>query len=398
MSLQILTPLAVLLLLGIISAIISKKLKMPSVLLLLLIGIFIGNLPPYKGRPLVEFGPDFLTSIGLLALVMIVFDSASRFKIREFDKLSIKSLELTAFFLLFNIIFLTMATIVIFKIHSILIALLFATLMSGTDPAAVLTMFSTSKNKLFKFLEIESLINTPIVVLIPFIILDFMRSVTGTISLVEIIDQIVPFLRQFVAGIGAGILIGAIFFRVMKKFYSEKLSPLALITAALLTFILAENLGGNGVLAVTVMGLFFGNVYVKEKMQLKEFSAIFANALDILVFILIGLIIKIPLTVDYFLRTFGLYLIYILIRYFAVSATFKRGQYNVKEMIFMSLNIQKGIAVAVVAFTLTTITDIPGIGNILNLILTFMLYSINISTIAIRFSKFFVQAEVEPEK
>ena len=85
------------------------------------------------------------------------------------------------------------------------------------------------------------------------------------------------FILRFVAGIGAGFLVGIIIFKVMKKAYSEILSPLAVITAALLTYILAENLGGNGVLAITTMGLFFGNVYVKQKIQLMEFSTFFAG-------------------------------------------------------------------------------------------------------------------------
>ena len=51
----------------------------------------------------------------------------------------------------------------------------------------------------------------------------------------------------------------------------------------------------------------------------------------------------------------------------------------------MSLNVSKGIAVAVVAFTLMT-TDIPGIDHILQLILIFMVYSIATATIAERFA------------
>ena len=51
-----------------------------------------------------------------------------------------------------------------------------------------------------------------------------------------------------------------------KKQYSEILSPVTLIASTILTYILAEELGGNGVLAVTTLGLFFGNVYIKRKL------------------------------------------------------------------------------------------------------------------------------------
>ena len=56
-------------------------------------------------------------------------------------------------------------------------ALLFSALMSGTAPDAVLVMLMESKHEIFELLEVEALVNTPLIVLLPFIILDFMRSV-----------------------------------------------------------------------------------------------------------------------------------------------------------------------------------------------------------------------------
>jgi NhaP-type Na+/H+ or K+/H+ antiporter len=64
--------------------------------------------------------------------------------------------------------------------------------------------------------------------------------------------------------------------------------------------------------------------------------------------------------------------------------------FNLKEQMFMALNAQKGIAVAVVVFSLANF-DIVGMQNILNLVLAFMLYSIILSSIVLRFSKFFVK-------
>ena len=210
----------------------------------------------------------------------------------------------------------------------------------------------------------------------------------------KFVEQIGPFIQQFVTGIGAGIVVGLIVFKIMKKKYSETLSPLTIITTALLTYILAENLGGNGVLAVTTMGLFFGNIYVTHKLQLREVSAFFANSLEILVFILIGLIIKIPLNYVFILKSIILFVIYLVIRYVAISIALRERGYDFKEKMFMTFNVQKGIAVAVVAFTLTTL-HMGGIQTILHLTLLFMLYSIIISTIVVRFSKYFVKVSVK---
>jgi len=404
-ALLFLTYLCVILLLGIICTIISKKLKIPNILLLIIIGIIIGNLD-YKGSALISFPEIFLISMGTLALVMVIFDSSSRFKFKEFDTFSIRALKLSIIFLFLNLIFLTIATKWAFKIESALIAAVFAALISGTDPMSVMIMLKESKSKVIKMLEIESIINTPIIVLVPFMIIEFMKSVNVNLIFSRFVEQIVPFLQQFVSGIGAGILVGIIVFKIMRKQYSETLSPLALITAALLTYILAENLGGNGVLAVTVMGVIFGSFYVKEKAQLQEFSSLFANSLEILVFVLVGMIINIPFTVDFFIKSFSLFLVYLIIRFVSIQITFKKEEYNIKEKIFMMLNAQKGIAVAVIAFMLfasygdegSFLYGIQGLPEILNLTLIFIIYSIIISTIVVKFSKYFIEREIKEEK
>lgn len=399
-----LTYLAVILLLGIISTLISRKIKIPNILFLIFVGIALNKIK-YKGAPLIEFPGIFLTSIGILALVLIIFDSSSRFKLKEFDQQSLKALKLTIIFLILNLIFITFSTVFIFglkiNIYSILLGALFAALMSGTDPAAVLTMLGQTKNKLLQLLEIESLINTPIIVLLPFIVLDIMTRIKiGSITTFNFFEQMFPFLQdvllRLIAGIGSGILVGIILFKVMRKKYSETLSPLAIITGALLTYILAENLKGNGVLAVTTMGLFFGNVYVKQKIQLREFSSMFANALEILVFVFVGLIVNVPFSYDFFMKSFSLFIVYLLIRFLSVQISFMKPVFTFKEKLFMTFNVQKGIAVAVVAFTLSLL-NIEGITTILHLTLMFMIYSIILSTITIRLSKYFIETDVKTE-
>ncbi len=386
---------AVILLAGVLCALLANKFKIPNILLLLLIGMIIGNIN-YKGAPLIEFPFVFLTTIGSIALVMVVFDASSRFKIKEFDHFSFKALKLSFIFLILNLVFLSIFTNLIFKVSSVVVVMIFAAMMSGTDPAPVLSMFNKSKAKPVKMLEIESIINTPIVVLIPFIIIQFAMNVPSPI-MDRFIEQITPFLQQIIAGIGSGILIGIIFLKMMRKKYSETLSPIAIITAALLTYALAEILNGNGVVAVTTMGLLFGNIYVKEKAHLHEFSSMFANSFEIIVFVLIGIIISLPLTAGFFIKSVLLFLIYIFIRYAAINMSFGK-EYTHKEKMFMGLNAQKGITVAVLVFIFFTMYENPssilynlaGVKEILDLSIVFMLYSIILSTATIKFSRYFL--------
>ena len=384
-----LTYLGIILLVGLLTSIVSNKLRIPHILLLLFTGIALGKIT-YRDSPLIYFPELFLTGISIMALVMIVFDAASRFKLRSFDYLSLHTLWLSVVFLVFNLIFLTFFTMIIFDVKSIFLALVFSSLMAGTSPAAVISMLKNVTHRVFDFLKLEALLNTPLIVLLPFLILDLKATLKDQITISTFIDQIGPLLQQFIVGVGTGVLIGLIMFKFMKKQYSIILSPLAVITSALLAYTIAENLQGNGVLAVTTMGILFGNVYVKQKFQLQEFSSVFSNALEILVFVLIGLIVVIPISLDFFIRSIVLFTLYLLIRFLAITVSLRSMNFNLKEQMFMALNAQKGIAVAVVVFSLANF-DIVGMQNILNLVLAFMLYSIILSSIVLRFSKFFVK-------
>ena len=195
-------------------------------------------------------------------------------------------------------------------------------------------------------------------------------------------------------GVGAGVLVGLIMFKFMRKAYSAVLSPLAVVTSALLAYIIAENLGGNGVLAVTSMGLLFGNVYLKQKFQLKEFASVFSNSLEILVFVLIGMVIAIPFSNEFLMKSILLFVLYLVIRFVSILFSLRGMDFTLKEKIFMSLNAQKGIAVAVVVFSLATL-QIEGMQTILNLSLAFMLYSIILSSVVFRTANFFIKDIVE---
>ena len=142
--LLLLTYLAIILLIGLLTSIISHKFKIPNILMLLLIGVGLGRID-YRGGPLIEFPELFITGISIMALVMIVFDSASRFSLKKIDYFSLHTLWLSLVFLVFNLIFLTAFTMLIFDVKSIFLALIFAALMAGTSPAVVLSMFKNVK-------------------------------------------------------------------------------------------------------------------------------------------------------------------------------------------------------------------------------------------------------------
>ena len=390
-ALSILTAIAVVLLIGVFFSILAKRLKLPEILILIVVGIVLGFFT-YKGSPLIQFPTTFLTSVSLLALALIVFDSSSKLRLKELDNLSIKALKFVAILTLLSLVVFTIASKLLLGIP-IILALLFVTITLGTSPDIVLSLLQDTKSKVMGFLKLESVFNTPLNVLLPFVIIDFTQ---GQSQLSGVVELIVPFLTKFVVGIGAGIFVGVILFKIMQKRYSPLYSPLAVVIASLLAYVLAENLHGNGVLAVITLGIFFGNVSVKEKLEVLSVESVLTKAFFIFVFILLGLTIKLPLTAEFFTRSLILFLAYLIVRYIAVVLSFKKEKLSAKEMIFLTLNAPKGISTAAVVFLLAiyntpgTIYYIPGISIVLDVTLAFILYSIIVSTIVCSFKDKFI--------
>ena len=390
-ALAYLTYIGVLLLVGLICTMISTRLKLPNVLLLLLAGMSLKYLT-YNGRPLFDIPANFVIALGVLTLILVVYDSASKFKLKEIDALFFKALKLTVFFIILTLFLFALSSKYMLDID-IYLAVLFASFMAGTSPDAAIALLGGVKNKLVEMLEIESIVNTTPLVLLPFIIIDLMKNMTD-VSFDTVLQQFVPFLQQIVIGLGAGVLVGVIVFKVMSRFYAEKLSPIAIISAALITYVLAENIGGNGVVAVTTMAVIVGNIYLKHKETLAKFSSTFSEFLKILVFILLGLLIDIDWNTVFVIKSLALFFIFLLVRLLAIHVTFW-GEFSLKEKIFMTLNAPKGIAAAVVIFLLSTYT-IPGLAQILDYGLAIIVYSIVLATIIIKFSKYFIQIEIAP--
>lgn len=393
--LMYLTYLGVILIIGLFCSILSNKLKIPSILLLLLAGIGLKFIK-YEGETVFAFPNTFIAVLGILALILIVFDSTSRFKFKEIDKFSIDALKLTGYFVMFVLIVFGLVSKYVLETNFYL-AFVFAAFMAGTAPDVVLALVGSKKHKTLEILQIESIINTPLIVLLPFIILDFMQSIGGVRVLFDtFLQQIVPFLQQIVVGVGAGVVIGLVIFKVLSNTYSETFSPIAIVSSALLTYVIAENMGGNGVLAVTTMALIFGNFAVRGKTALQNFTSVFSRFFEIIVFVLIGLMIDFPFDKWFFIKSLSLYAVYLVVRYLAVHFTFKKDM-PVREKVFMTLNAPKGIATAVVIILLTTV-GIAGLETILDVGLAFVVYSIVMASIAVIFSRYFIHMEiVQPE-
>jgi len=372
-ALIITTAIAGLLLIGIICTWIGKKLRIPDALLLLIVGILLSH-ATFKGEPLISFPQLFLDSLAILALAIIIFAAAARLRLREIDTLGTLALKLCLVNALLVLVLFSAATHYILGI-SILSSLLLSSIVLGTVPE--ITLGVHYKTRAANMLMLESIFNTPLSIVLPFMFLKLMQTVPEMLTS-QIIEHIIPFLLNIIVGIGSGIFVGIILFKLIQHAHTQVYSPLAVIIAALLSYVLAENLGGSGVLAVTALGIFFGNVYVKEKIKLLETEGVLTKAFLILLFILTGIVIRIPYTAQFFITSGLLFASFVAIRFIGTSISLKK--YSWHEKLYMTLNAPKGIATITVGFVLA-IFNIPEIAIVADMAVAFFLYSIILATL-----------------
>lgn len=401
-ALSYLTFLAIILLGGLLFTLLSNKLKIPNVILLVIFGLLL-QLIRIDGENIIAFPASFVTSIAILALIIIVFHGSSQFKLRDFDTFSIEALKVFLVFLILNAVFLSVLTNFLFNLD-LGFAIIFSVVMSSTAADAVLSMIkTTSENKNIKILQFESFLNTPFIVLLPFLILGVMGiqadpqgnfiSLEGAAG-ISVGPQIALFFQQILTGFGAGLLIGIILFKALKKQYNNTLAQIAVVVGALLAYVMAENLQGNGVLAVITLGVFFGTSHVREKSEFSMFSSFFSETLEILVFVLVGLIFFIPGEFSFFVKSLILYIAYLVIRYIAILVTLGKTS-NTKERLFMTLVAPKGIAVATLVLVfIASLGNFEGSQTMINLMMIFLFYSLIIASITIKFSKYFIRENV----
>lgn len=369
-------------LVGVLATMLSNKFRIPNVIFLLLAGIISRAIIVRFEIP--EIPSIFIIITSIVALALITFDGASRFKFKEFDTFSILGLKIFLIFLVLCLSVITPVLIILLKFQA-MFALIFSSMMTATA-FEVLSIFSKKDNlRVSELLKTESILNTPFTVIIPFMFYDFFKNLSSTsVYIFNILEYSVPFVQQLIIGIGSGIFVGIIIFKFMRKYYSENISPIALVVGVLTTYVLAEQLKGSGVLAVVVLGFFFGNIHVKKKPILQEFSSLISESIEIIVFLLFGYFFTLPNNMHLILMSLLIYAISLLLRFIAV--TLSLTNYSLKDRIFATLVTPKGISFVAVAITFLAYKIFPD--YFFELLFLVFAYSILISTFVIKRTSF----------
>ncbi|MCM3116455.1 cation:proton antiporter [Neobacillus sp. MER 74] len=277
---------------------ISKKLKQPYPIALVIVGTIIGlvNIPALS--PLKDFiteGEVFNFVIITLFLPALLGEAALKlpFSHLKENKGPILALAFGATLLSFLIVGFSTIWLLDFSIPT---AFVFAALMSATDPVSVISIFkSVGVNKrLATVIEGESLFNDGLAVVL------FKISAFYLLTYMDLGAVGIGYgLWEFIKVISLGLIIGGALgygFSKLTSYFDDY--PLEIIFSVLLfygSFLLAEAVHASGVIAVVVAALIFGNYGASigmsptTKLNINNFWEVTALLANSVVFLMVGL-------------------------------------------------------------------------------------------------------------
>jgi len=344
--------------LGILLANLLKKRRIPDTFFLLLLGLVLGPtlyLNPYVmyyvNVTLVDISkmgaiPDFLR---LLALIFVVFTGTFNLGFRAFKRFSNVSVNLALVGVIFNTIVLGTIAHFLFGLE-IVYSLLMAAVISGTGTGVVFAFEDVLKGsrKAMNILKVESIFNSPLSVLLPIIFLGLVAIEPG--ALFEPMKYVSQFWLMIAAGIGTGIILGLAVSKILKSMLKQY-TALLLFAIALITYALAEVVGGSGMLAVAICGLIAGDLAIPGKKDVRRFDDHLSELLRISVFTLLGAQVALLMSPYELMTAVVFFLIVFFIRpVFLIPTLGKtRRELSRRDMILLSFVTPRGLSAAAMA-------------------------------------------------
>lgn len=236
----------------------SEKISFPYTVALLIVGFISQFLFHYLHIDThITLSPDFTY---YFLLPILLFEAAVHINVHQF-KLQFKTITFLATFGLLLSIFIISFGLAYLLELPFEIALLFATIISATDPIAVLALFKTlgAPKRLALIAEGESMFNDATAVIAFRMVSGFVLADTAFGSK-ALFQSTGSFLYVFVGSIVFGVILGYLFSLIIQWIKADRVITTALITAlALGSFSIAEHFFHlSGVMTTVFAGLIFG--------------------------------------------------------------------------------------------------------------------------------------------
>lgn len=369
----------VLLIISLLSIRLSKKVKVPLLIMFLFIGMLAGS----EGIGGIYFDDAAITqNIGNFALIFILFSGALETKKEDVKAalypsgiLATAGVFLTAVFAGLFTYFLTNFTLAE--------AFLFGAIVSSTDAAAVISMLGDSnlKKRIKSVIEIESGSNDPMAYALILFIMSMVKADGMTI-----IGGIIFLIRQLVVGAAFGFLFGKLTLPIGKllKIEREEFLTIHMIAMLFICFSVTNILKGNGFLAIYLMGILVGNQRFGFRLNTLRNLRVISWLMQISMFIILGLLVFPSQLIKFMLVGSVLaILITIVSRMAVVYILLSKFRYTNKEKFFMGWAGLKG-AVPIIFSTMAITEGIENSQTMFNLVFYIVVFSVLIQGMTLK--------------
>lgn len=370
----------ILLLISLLSIRVTKKVQVPLLILFLFIGIAAGS----EGIGGIYFDDAKITQdIGNIALLFILFAGALETKKSDATMALYPSGILATAGVFFTAM---LAALIAYVLTSLNLkeSLLFGAIVSSTDAAAVISMLGGSnlKKKIRTVIEIESGSNDPMA----YALILFILSMFGAGEKTSIFWGVIFLFRQIIFGALMGIIFGKISLPLGKilKIEREEFLTIHLIAMLFICFAGTNLIGGNGFLAIYLMGILVGNEHFDFRMNCIKNMRVASWLMQITMFIILGLLVFPSQLKAVVIRGSILaIMITIVARMAVVFALMSPFKYTKKEKFFMSWAGLKG-AVPIIFSTNAITAGIDNSQVIFNMVFYMVVFSVMIQGMTLK--------------
>lgn len=289
----------VLLLVTVLAARLSERLRVPSLLLFLLVGMLAGS----EGPGGIEFeSPEAAQALGTAALAIILFSggldtrwSAVRPVLAPGLTLATAGVVATAV-IVGGAAWWLLGTFTSFELGQGGLgwpeALLLGVIVSSTDAAALFAMFRGSgprpNRRIRSVLELESGTNDPFAVILTTAVLGVLTSGSDGAD-----GVVLDLLFQVSLGVLAGVVLGWLGAELTNRLQlgTKGLYPVLAVAIGLVAFGVSDLIGANPFLAVYLAGMLLGNRIRTQRDLILDATDAFAWLAQIVMFLALGLLV-----------------------------------------------------------------------------------------------------------
>lgn len=273
---------------GILASLLAGRLRLPGLVLVLVLGMVIGN----DGLDLIDFSDfDVGQSAAVIALGLILYEGGLSSGWAEIKPVFGVSIALATLGTALTAGLTAVAAALLFSELSTLEALILGSTVAATDAAAVFAVLrgSTLRRKIARTLEGESGVNDPIAVLLVLASIEAIQH-----SEFGLLDALWLAASELAIATVVGLAVGGFGVLVLRRVTlpSAGLYPVASVAFAGLAYGGADVFHGTGFLSVFLAGLVIGSASSPARRTIVTFHEGLAWVAQLALFLLLGLLVN----------------------------------------------------------------------------------------------------------